>query len=186
MLHRAQHLELVGLPVMDWHDEIFCRSLIALSFTEFTFTSSHSTAQLPIEAILSCLARYITAMAPRPSLPTSHKKRKADTKSDKTDAFSIQKLEEQIATAATSQGSLNSLADLLDSARETTDPSLLTKSIYALYRSFVIIITNGLLSSTPANEEARVVRTWVNERLHEYTEFLVGLMKDEDPTIRVS
>ena len=124
-------------------------------------------------------------MAPRPSLPVSQKKRKAEPKSAKADASSIQKLEEQIAAASTSQGSLNPLADLLEIAQDSTEPSLLTKAIYALYRSFVIILTNGILSTTPANEDARTVRTWVNERLHECTEFLVSLMKDEDPTVRV-
>ncbi|KAK7686417.1 hypothetical protein QCA50_010641 [Cerrena zonata] len=125
-------------------------------------------------------------MAPPSSLPNSHKKRRAEQQSGRIYASSIQQLEEQVTAAVASKGSLNPLADLLDIAQEATDPSSLTKALYALYRSFVTILTNGLLTNTPANEEARTVRTWVNDRLHEYTELLVSLLKDEDTTIRTS
>lgn len=124
-------------------------------------------------------------MAPRPSLPSSLKKRKAASNTSPDDAAKIQKLEEQVTTAVTSKTSLNPLTDLLEAAQNATEPSILTKAIYALYRSYVVIITNGLLSNIPANEEAKAVRAWLNERLHEYTELLVGLLKDEDATLRV-
>ncbi|CAL1714795.1 unnamed protein product [Somion occarium] len=125
-------------------------------------------------------------MAPRPSLPSSLKKRKAASNTSPDDAAKIQKLEEQVTTAVTSKTSLNPLTDLLEAAQNATEPSILTKAIYALYRSYVVIITNGLLSNIPANEEAKAVRAWLNERLHEYTELLVGLLKDEDATLRTS
>ncbi|KAI0073253.1 CBF-domain-containing protein [Panus rudis PR-1116 ss-1] len=125
-------------------------------------------------------------MAPRPSLPTSSKKRKSTGEKSSDSLTAIQQLESQLTAAVSSKASLNPLADLLDIAQEAADVFTLTKAIYALYRVFVVIITNGLLLSTPGSEETKAVRAWIHDRLHDFTQLLVGLMKDEDSTLRTS
>lgn len=125
-------------------------------------------------------------MAPRPSLPTSSKKRKNgnDTAVDDV-AASIQLLEGQLIAAVSAKSSLNALADLLDIARTTTDAQVLSKAIYALYRVFVVVITNNLLLNVSGNDEARTVREWIQEKLRGYVELLTGLLKDEESMLKV-
>ena len=127
-------------------------------------------------------------MAPRSSLPQSSKKRKSDSDAHSSSdvASRIQSLEQQIVAAVSSKSSLNPLADLLDLARSTSDPQTLSKAIYALYRVFVVIITNGLLLSVSGSDETRAVRSWIQDRLHGYVELLTGLLKDEESILRVS
>lgn len=125
-------------------------------------------------------------MAPRPSLPTSSKKRKNGNDNVVDDiAASIQSLEEQLIAAISAKFSLNALADLLDIARTTTDAQLLSKAIYALYRVFVVIITNNLLLNVSGNDEARTVREWIQEKLRGYVGLLTGLLKDEESMLKV-
>lgn len=122
-------------------------------------------------------------MAPRPSLPTSKKRKHA---SDGTDATSsIKSLEDQLIGAVASKSSLNPLADLLDIARNAADPQLLSKAIYALYRVFVVIITNGLLLNVAGSDETKAVRAWIQEKLNSYVELLTGLLKDEESVLKV-
>lgn len=126
-------------------------------------------------------------MAPRSSLPTSSKKRKhADDGQTAPDtASSIKYLEDQLIAAVSSKSSLNPLADLLDIARNTSDPGVLSKAIYALYRVFVVIIINGLLLNVAGNDETKAVRAWLQEKLHGYVELLLGLLKDEESILKV-
>lgn len=116
------------------------------------------------------------------SLPSSSKKRK--TREDDT-VRTIQDLEKQLTAAVSSGSSLNSLADLLDIALEAESAAQVSKAIYALYRVFVVIITRGLLSGPDASEEAKAVRTWLLDRLHAFVDFLSGLLKDEEPSLKV-
>lgn len=126
-------------------------------------------------------------MAPRQSLPSSSKKRKNIIESDvSADALtSIHSLEELITAAISSKSSLNPLTDLLDVARNTEDAQTLSKAIYALYRVFVVIVTNGLLLNASGSDETRAVREWIQERLHAYVELLVGLLKDDESILKV-
>ncbi|KAF7790030.1 hypothetical protein EIP86_000979 [Pleurotus ostreatoroseus] len=126
-------------------------------------------------------------MAPRSSLPTSSKKRKKDgTNVAEESAASIQSLEEQLITAVSAKSSLNGLSDLLDIAQTTTDPQVLSKAVYALYRVFVVVITNNLLLNVSGNDEARTVRDWIQGRLRAYVELLTGLLKDEESILKTS
>ncbi|OSD02728.1 CBF-domain-containing protein [Trametes coccinea BRFM310] len=123
-------------------------------------------------------------MPPKPaSLPSSSKKRK--TRDDDT-VRTIQDLEKQLTAAVNSGSSLNPLADLLDIALEAETAAQASKAIYALYRVFVVIITRNLLSGPDASEEAKAVRTWLLDRLHAYVDLLAGLLKDEEPTLKIS
>ena len=132
------------------------------------------------------LCPSFSAMAPRPSLPPSAKKRKlTDTKTEDDVALSIHALELQLTTAVANKTSLNPLADLLDLARNATDAAVLSKAIYALYRVFVLIVSANLLYGPIADEKGKAVRTWLHERLQTYTQLLVGLLKDDETTLRV-
>ncbi|KAH8093777.1 CBF-domain-containing protein [Cristinia sonorae] len=116
------------------------------------------------------------------------KKRKlSDEKNTNKDvAFSIQSLEVQLTAAVANKTTLNPLADLLDIARNIAEASLLSKALYALYRVFVVIISAGMLHGALSDDTAKAVRTWLNERLQGYTQLLVGLLKDDEPTLKTS
>ncbi|KAI0747771.1 CBF-domain-containing protein [Daedaleopsis nitida] len=117
-----------------------------------------------------------------PSLPS--KKRKTREVDDTAQA--IQDLEKQLTTAVSKGSSLNPLADLLDIALDVSSPTQLSKAIYALYRVFVIIISNGLLSGPDRTEEAKAVRAWLFERLHAFVDLLASLLKDEEASLKRS
>ena len=112
------------------------------------------------------------------------KKRKVATK-QRVDLARIQRLENLLLDAVSEGTSLNPLVDLLDAANDAEDPHLLFKSVYALYRVFASIIDIGMLVPTP-DSGARVVRTWIWERLNVFTDLLVGLMSDSEKSLRVS
>ncbi|KAF8329231.1 CBF/Mak21 family-domain-containing protein [Amanita rubescens] len=116
------------------------------------------------------------------SLPPS-KKRKV--KDDASFGTSVKRLEDDVTHAISTNASLNSLADLLDLAVAARDAQNTSKAVYALYRVFVQLITNTKLS-TGGDEAARIVKTWLWERLNTYVEFLGGLMKDEEKMLRIS
>ncbi|KAK2464494.1 hypothetical protein APHAL10511_003473 [Amanita phalloides] len=119
------------------------------------------------------------------SLPSPSKKRKVE---DKTDfATSTKRLEDELTRAISNDTSLNSLADLLDHALITAhdDAQKTSKAIYALYRVFVLLITHKKFSLA-GDEAGKVVKAWLWEQLNTYVEFLGGLMKDEEKTLRVS
>ncbi|THH14571.1 hypothetical protein EW146_g5773 [Bondarzewia mesenterica] len=116
------------------------------------------------------------------SLSQSSKKRKIVEDSAQV---SIRELETKLTDAITSKASLNPLADLLDLTTAASDPQVVHKGIYALYRIFVTLITQGKLDPQ-SDEEAKVVREWISERLNVYSAFLFGLLKDEEPTLRTS
>ncbi|KAI0710433.1 CBF-domain-containing protein [Cerioporus squamosus] len=117
-----------------------------------------------------------------PSLPS--KKRKTREVDDTV--RTIQDLEKQLTAAVSNGSSLNPLADLLDIALDTESHAHLLKAIYALYRVFVVIITNGLLSGPDRTEEAKAVRAWLLERLHSFVDLLASLLKDEEPSLKTS
>lgn len=116
------------------------------------------------------------------SLPPAAKKRKVEQESPFVQK--VQQLEDELKNAASSNSSLNPLADLVDLACTAQDPQHTSKAIYALYRTFVIIITKGMLV-VASDENAKVVKAWLWDRLNTYVDFLTGLLKDEEKTLRV-
>jgi U3 small nucleolar RNA-associated protein 19 len=120
-------------------------------------------------------------MAPR-SLPPK-KKRKVE--SDIGLAARIKSIELNLIDAVNRNESLNALADLLDILKTGNDPQVSSKAAYALYRVFVVVITNGKLG-LGGDEAAQLVKTWLLNQLNTYVEFLCGLLKDEEKTLRVS
>lgn len=125
--------------------------------------------------------------APIRSLPPPSKKRKTNPQSSSASiATRIQILETTVTSAIQSSSSLNPLADLLDLAHSARNAPDMSKAIYALYRVFVVLIGAAKLNSNvDDDEDKRVVRSWLWERLGIFQDLLVGLMKDEDKELRV-
>ena len=118
---------------------------------------------------------------PVSSLPP-YKRRKISVVDDKL--ARIKRLESDLNDAISKNSSLNALIELLDIAQTAKDPQLCSKSIYALYRIFVSVIgSRGL--ALKGDENARVVRGWIWERLNTYTDLLVSLMSDQEKSLRV-
>lgn len=122
-------------------------------------------------------------MAPRFSLPAASKKRKHAE--DNNESLSIQTLEKQLIAAVSSKSSLNPIADLLDIAYNATDPQVLSKAIWSLYRVLVVVITNGALLNVAGNDESKAVRAWLQEKLNGYVKLLASLLKDEESVLKV-
>ncbi|OCH86967.1 ribosome biogenesis protein Noc4 [Obba rivulosa] len=118
------------------------------------------------------------------SLPPTSKKRKITSADDAL--ASIAQLEGQLASAISANASLNPLVDLLDLAYASQDPPHMTKAIYALYRSFVLIIANGIFFGQTDAGNSKAVRSWLSERMNRYVELLSGLLKDNEPMLRTS
>ncbi|KAF8919369.1 CBF/Mak21 family-domain-containing protein [Mucidula mucida] len=51
-----------------------------------------------------------------------------------------------------------------------------------MYRIFVLIVVKG--SCVSGDESAKAVKTWIWERMNSYVEYLCGLMKDDERTLR--
>ncbi|KAJ6619540.1 CBF/Mak21 family-domain-containing protein [Mycena sp. CBHHK59/15] len=117
------------------------------------------------------------------SLPPPSKKRKIQK--DSGFEKSVQQLEEKLTSVATANTSLNPLADLLELAFSASDAQDTSKAIYALYRVFVIVISGGKLSPG-GDADAKVVKAWIWDRLNSYVDFLCGLLKDEEKSLRIS
>ncbi|KAG6873375.1 hypothetical protein C0995_016484 [Termitomyces sp. Mi166 len=115
------------------------------------------------------------------SLPPPNKKRKIQD--DPHTLQLIQRLEADLTEAVSTNSSLNSLADLLDLALKTKEASETSKAIYALYRIFVLVISTEKLG-LGGDESAKVVKTWLWDRLNTYVDFLGGLLKDQEKTLR--
>jgi U3 small nucleolar RNA-associated protein 19 len=113
------------------------------------------------------------------SLPPPSKRRKIHG-----DAGSIKQFEDEIVSAIGNDSSLNPLADFLALLFDLEDPHDTSKGIYALYRVFVSIIISGKLSPG-GDEAAKVVKTWLWEKLMSYVDFLGGLLQDEEKFLRV-
>jgi U3 small nucleolar RNA-associated protein 19 len=118
------------------------------------------------------------------SLPPQKKRKLA---ASETRIKQIESLEATINTSLAEGGSLNCLVDLLDLARSSSDAAILHKALYALYRSCVSVAASSKINlSKCSTEESKLVRTWLLERVGEYTDLLCGLMADEEKALRVS
>ena len=115
------------------------------------------------------------------SLPPPSKKRKINRDDN---AQNIKQLEDKLTNAVANNTSLNPLADLLSLTQNVEDPHDTSKAIYALYRVFVVIITNGKLG-LGGDETAKVVKAWIWDRLQTYVDFLGGLLQDDEKFLRV-
>jgi U3 small nucleolar RNA-associated protein 19 len=119
-------------------------------------------------------------MAPPSSLSGSRKRIKLQDE----DGSRIKELENKLTEAISSNASLNPLADLIALAASLHEPHSVLKAVYACYRVFVLLISRGCLENF-TDEQAKVVRTWIFERLDEFVRFLCGLFQDEESLLRV-
>ncbi|CAE6469673.1 unnamed protein product [Rhizoctonia solani] len=118
------------------------------------------------------------------SLPAQKKRKLASADSKLKE---IETIEATINKSLAEGGSLNCLADLLDLARSSPDAAILHKVLYALYRSCVSIVASPKINlSKCLTEESKLVRTWLLERVGEYTDILCGLMADEEKALRTA
>ncbi|KAF8559665.1 CBF-domain-containing protein [Imleria badia] len=117
---------------------------------------------------------------PASSLPPPTKRQK--TRSNET---ITKDLERQITAAVADNASLNPLSDLLVIALNASDARDMSKAIYSLYRVFVVIVSSNKLAPG-GSDAAKVVRKWVWERLDTYVNLLLGLLQDEEATLRKS
>ncbi|KAG6376235.1 CBF/Mak21 family-domain-containing protein [Boletus reticuloceps] len=115
---------------------------------------------------------------PPSSLPPPTKRRKTEGKTVTKD------LELQITAAVAENASLNPLSDLLHIAQNASYPRDMSKAVYSLYRVFVVIISSNKLAPG-GGDAAKVVRKWVWERLDAYVNLLLGLLQDEEATLRI-
>jgi U3 small nucleolar RNA-associated protein 19 len=124
-------------------------------------------------------------MPPVRSLPPPSANIKKRKNSTSAVAERIVILENELSAAIGSGTSLNALADLLDIATTIgEDAQVVSKTIYAIYRTVVLLVSAGHL--TPGgDEDAKLVRTWIWERLNTFVDLLCGLLKDDDKTLRV-
>ena len=109
------------------------------------------------------------------SLPPPSKRRKTEN---------INQFEGEIISAIGTNSSLNPLVDILSLLFDLEDPHDISKGIYALYRVFVSLILSGKLSPG-GDEAAKVVKAWLWEKFISYTDFLGGLLQDEEKFLRV-
>ncbi|RDB30772.1 hypothetical protein Hypma_005736 [Hypsizygus marmoreus] len=116
---------------------------------------------------------------PLRSLPPPSKKRKIQQDS------ALRQLEENVTRAVANETSLNPLADLVDLTLRTKSPQDTSKAIYALYRAFVLVIADDKLG-LGGDEAAKVVKAWLWDQLNVYVDYLGGLLKDEEKTLRTS
>ncbi|KAG6876448.1 hypothetical protein C0993_003088 [Termitomyces sp. T159_Od127] len=79
---------------------------------------------------------------------------------------------------------VNPLADLLDLTLKHKEASVTAKAIYAFYRFFVLVISADKLGIS-GDETAKLVKTWLWDRLNIYVDYLGGLMKDREKTLRI-
>ena len=119
-----------------------------------------------------------------PSSLASGRLPKAKKKKSKV-ATSINDLEEKLKTAVSANASLNPLVELLELACKAEDPRDTNRAIHALHRIFGLVLATGKLSTT-ANEEAKIVRTWLWDKIKTFVEFLTSLLADEEKILKVS
>ncbi|WRT65247.1 uncharacterized protein IL334_002190 [Kwoniella shivajii] len=129
-------------------------------------------------------------------IPSSSKAATSSTKAASNPLTQISKLE---STLLGEEYDPNPLLSLVSLARHD-DPEIVHRAVWALHRVFIKYIgenrvggMNGDLISKTANQESesdvgeeREVKAWVRERLLEYIEILVGLMRDTEPALRSS
>lgn len=97
----------------------------------------------------------------------------------------VESYETQLRKSISERNSLNALADLAAFARTLEDPESTSKAIYALYRVFVLLLSQDTTANIQ-DENSKIVKTWVNGQLQNYVEFLCSLLKDEERPLRVS
>ncbi|PVF93474.1 CBF-domain-containing protein [Serendipita vermifera] len=113
------------------------------------------------------------------------KRRKLEGERPQGSLQKISELEEKLKNAIDQRGSLNALTDLLGELKNNTGHAQnLHKALYALYRTFSLLIYEDYFhSSVKPSEEALVVRKWVLQKFDQYLEICVALADRQEPPI---
>ena len=117
----------------------------------------------------------------------------SSTKGTKQTLQAIKSLEEGLSSALSSSSSLNALVDIQSIATSASDPEVVSKAIYALYRLYTQIATKGLLEKSKGGdgnndqdvEEKNIVRSWLLSNINSFGDFLIVLLKDRESHLRV-
>lgn len=128
----------------------------------------------------------------------------ATTNSAASQIAKITEYEIQLTSAAKkTEFNPNPLIPLTALARHDS-PEVVHKAVWALYRAWVKILSDGHLVPTAAGGQgdagrtknglgdespeaaAAAVQKWMMDRLNEYLEILAGLLRDSEPSLRVS
>jgi len=100
-----------------------------------------------------------------------------------------EEIEKQLATALEADGSLNGIADLLALASpDTKPPQLQHKAIYALYRTYTLVLTTKRLDALRSDPSppAQAVRRWLLQKLEQFLSLLTQQLYNPEPSISVS
>lgn len=138
------------------------------------------------------------------SLPSKASRQAATTNSAASQIAKITEYETQLTSAAKkTEFNPNPLIPLTALARHDS-PEVVHKAVWALYRAWVKILSDGHLVPTAAGGQgdagrtkngsgdespeaaAAAVQKWMMDRLNEYLEVLAGLLRDSEPSLRVS
>jgi hypothetical protein len=138
------------------------------------------------------------------SLPSKASRQAAISNSAASQIAKITEYETQLTSAAKkTEFNPNPLIPLTALARHES-AEVVHKAVWALYRAWVKILSDGHLVPTPAGGQGDAARTksgsedespeaaaaavqkWMMERLNEYLEILAGLLRDSEPSLRVS
>lgn len=138
------------------------------------------------------------------SLPSKASRQAATTDSTSSQIAKVTEYETQL-TSSTKKTEFNPnpLIPLTALARQSS-PEVVHKAVWALYRAWIKILTDGHLIPNAAGGQADATRTkseekddspeaaaaavqkWMMERLRDYQEILAGLLRDSEPSLRVS
>ncbi|KAG8772610.1 hypothetical protein FRC15_002621 [Serendipita sp. 397] len=114
------------------------------------------------------------------------KKRRIDQETLEVEVNQIIRLEDHLKNAIDDGKSLNGLSDLLKIAeKEMGRPQLLHKCLYAIYRTFSLLISNGWFNSSgPRSQNTILVRQWLFKRLDQFFDLLGELFQHAEPLIK--
>ncbi|ELU43204.1 ribosome biogenesis protein Noc4 [Rhizoctonia solani AG-1 IA] len=174
---------LSGYPLSRSQFSVLCYYTVLLASSSHSSTLYSFYMRLPHRFIAFQISGTVpipTIMSPS-SLPPQKKRKLA---SGDSKVKELEGIEANINKSLAEGGSLNCLVDLLDIARSSSDPAFLHKVLYSLYRSCVSIAASPKINlSKCQTEESKVVRTWLLERIGEFTDLLCGLMTDEEKAL---
>ncbi|KAI5452760.1 Maturation and nuclear export of 40S ribosomal subunits interacting protein [Naganishia albida] len=138
------------------------------------------------------------------SLPSKAYRQAATANSTASQIAKITEYETQLTSAVKkTEFNPNALIPLTALARHES-PEVVHKAVWALYRAWVKILSDGHLVPTPAGGQgdaarskngsedespeaaAAAVQKWMMDRLNEYLEILAGLLRDSEPSLRKS
>lgn len=118
------------------------------------------------------------------AVPSSKRRAVAEDQSEDATA-KIQELENQIAESRKYYNNIATLISMLDVGDSAKKPNLAVA--VSLCRVFCRLIAGGHLTETPrAAEPEKIIVAWLKERCQEYQTALLDIIRQADPSTKVS